>query len=403
MPAQDAHAAGLPTVVESEDPRDYAQDYDEEYAPEYAPEYAEGHEPSAYGDAHRSEQHSRASGYEPEPLHEADAYPEPSAFPEPIAEEDEAYAAQPEYHPGYDMDYGYPTDAIPSFPPPPPANGPYASATPNSRGSPLEDLGEGNRAYFEGVGSTKALQAAAARTGSNFPRIDHLDMNRTPGMFATDESSGRSLSPSALRPLGHTSPQAIPSPRLGDGNYQPMSPTVSEPHAPRITAGPAAAKAPSPPTSAVPTFSPHAATQAPQSFAPQSAPQSYAPQSGPQSYAPQAAPQSYAPQAAPAYSQAPPPITAPNPARYAASPPATSPLPTAAPVFSTASLYTPHEPKPSYQEAAPQYEAPASAAEPVTTHTTTAPAAPAATHTGAAPAVHVGAYLPYVADSAPPA
>ncbi|WFD36085.1 hypothetical protein MCUN1_002956 [Malassezia cuniculi] len=86
-------------------------------------------------------------------------------------------------------------DAIPGLPPVDPS---YPVHTPLSGNSHYNNYDEHNRAYFEGVGGTKALQAAAARSTSGFPTLERLDLNSTPGMFANDVN-GRSLSPSALQ------------------------------------------------------------------------------------------------------------------------------------------------------------------------------------------------------------
>lgn len=106
-----------------------------------------------------------------------------------------------------DMGLGYMNDAVPSLPPmTAQQQAHYASLTPVSRDSPLENT-DANRAYMEGVGGTKALQEAASRSG-NFPSaLDTVKANNyTPGMFAVDEHTGRSLSPSALRPFGRQPP-----------------------------------------------------------------------------------------------------------------------------------------------------------------------------------------------------
>lgn len=95
------------------------------------------------------------------------------------------------------------------------------------------------------------------------------------------------------------------------------------------------------------------------------------------------------------YSQAPPPITAPNPARYAK---AASPIPTAQPAFTSSTLYTSEPEIAAAPAAAPRVAEPAPHAPAVPVVHEPAARAPVTTHVGAAPAVQVGAYLPYVAD-----
>lgn len=85
-------------------------------------------------------------------------------------------------------------DVIPGLPPVDPS---YPAHTPLSENSTHNNYEDHNRAYFEGVGGTKALQAAAARTTAGFPTLDRLDLNSTPGMFASD-TNGRNLPPAAL-------------------------------------------------------------------------------------------------------------------------------------------------------------------------------------------------------------
>lgn len=98
-----------------------------------------------------------------------------------------------------DVSLHHMSDVVPAYPPMPPsvtsAPMPQVMETPN-------DERLQNRAYFEEVGGTKALQAAAARSGG-FPVMDNYSThnNHTPGMFTMDEG-GRSMSPSALRPIG---------------------------------------------------------------------------------------------------------------------------------------------------------------------------------------------------------
>ncbi|WFC93791.1 hypothetical protein MBRA1_000414 [Malassezia brasiliensis] len=420
MSAPDA-AAGLPTVPESEDVQDYSEAYVEEGDPRA---YADEGDPQVYN-------YADTAHYPGHMGHEADLAASATmsegmgpdaAYGSMIPEADEAaYAnteAPGEYgvqvsnmaYPGYDMGLGYPNDAIPALPPMPPAShlasvggGQYISLTPNSRGSPLGDASE-NRAYFEGVGSTKALQAAAARI-NNFPAIDHLDINQTPGMFATDEASGRSLSPSALRPFGHMGSQAS-SPRFNDTSFKnianvsrPLSPESA--HAQRMAPSAATSRTPSMAspvtqhapymTTATSPLTHHFAepTHAPATTAP-AAPAAAAPATAPPTTA---APAEAAPTTT--YSQAPPPITAPNPARYAK---AASPISTTQPTFTTGAQST----------SQPETAAAPPVAAQVTEHTAPAPAAPAVqepavrapvtTNVGAAPAVQVGAYLPYVAD-----
>lgn len=336
-------AKGLHTVMEGDDTQEYGEQG-----------YAEPYEDRMYV----NEEISRAELYD----RQYDGHRprvDTGRYPAPVEEEPEEYGVPSPY----DMGYGYPTDAIPSFPPVAPMGSGYASHTPNSRGSPVYD-GEPNRAYFEGVGSTKALQAAAARTG-NFPVLDHLDMNRTPGMFATDEANGRNLSPSALRPLG---PAAS---RLGEKpSYQNLAAVAdrngtssTEPYAMRITPGPAAAQTlngasvPSPSASAPPT---------------------------------NAMPYREATSA---------PITAPAEA--------TSPVPAAAPAFATSLPYgasaasapssTPWSAGGEPVQTAP-YSPPMPTAAPASTSSYPA-STPVPAGSGAAPAVQVGAYLPYVAGT----
>lgn len=112
----------------------------------------------------------------------------------------------------YDM--GHASDVIPSYPPTTAA---------------VEDHdGEPNQAYFEGVGGTKALQQAAARSG-NFPMYDQYTAhnNYTPGMFTADPSrGGRSLSPSTLRPIGPgmtTAPAPSQSSLVAPALQEPLS------------------------------------------------------------------------------------------------------------------------------------------------------------------------------------
>ena len=430
-------AAGLPTVPESEDVQDYSEAYVEEgdpriYAGEGDPqayEYANaarypehvGHEADLAASATMSEGMGHDAAYGGAMIPEADEASYVNAEAPGEAPGEYGVPVSNMAYSGYDMGLGYPNDAIPALPPMPPAShlasvagGQYVSLTPNSRGSPLGDASE-NRAYFEGVGSTKALQAAAARI-NHFPAIDHLDINQPPGMFATDEASGRSLSPSALRPFGHTSPPHASSPRLNDPSYKNLA-SVSRPlspesvHAQRMAPSAATSRTPSMPSPvtqhapymaaatsplthhfAEPTHAPAAAAPAaPAPTAPAAAPPTTAAPVVTSSMA--AAPAAAAPSTT--YSQAPPPITAPNPARYAK---AASPTATAQPAFTTGALYA------SQPEVAAAPPAAAQAAEP-TEPAATAPAvhepaarAPVTTHVGAAPAVQVGAYLPYVAD-----
>ena len=406
--------AGLPTVPESEDMQDYSEAYVEEGDPQ-AYEYADAaHYPEHMGrDADLAASGTMSEGMGQDAVYNDSVIPEAD---EAEYEDNEVPTEAPaEYgvshmaYPGYDMGLGYPNDAIPALPPAPSVGhlasapgGQYVSLTPNSRGSPLGDASE-NRAYFEGVGSTKALQAAAARI-NNFPAIDHLDINQTPGMFATDEASGRSLSPSALRPFGHTSPPHASSPRLND-TYKNLA-SVSRPlspesvHAQRMAPSTATSRTPSMP-SPVTQHTPYTAVATSpltHHFAEPTHAQAPVHAQAPAQAPATAAPATTAPVAAApttTYSQAPPPITAPNPARYAK---AASPIPTAQPAFASSTLYTSEPEIAAAPVAAARAAEPAAPAPAVPVVHEPAAHAPVTTHVGAAPAVQVGAYLPYVAD-----
>ncbi|PKI84119.1 hypothetical protein MVES1_002262 [Malassezia vespertilionis] len=201
---------GLPTVLEGDDTLEFGEEQALRERDAYtslpvaqAEEHARN-PPSYAQDTHPNEHPSRSYGpgfaaqreevqaYQ-EPPSSRHAYPESNYAPQEPAPYFQDGGAGP-----YDAVSGLPSDAIPAYPPMPPGVPLYASLTPISRDSPMEEFaGEGNRAYFEGVGGTKALQAAAARSG-NFP-MDNFDMNSTPNMFVAG-NEGRSFSPSALRP-----------------------------------------------------------------------------------------------------------------------------------------------------------------------------------------------------------
>ena len=96
-------------------------------------------------------------------------------------------------------------DVIPSFPPVPPS----------APDVPVDDTTE-DRAYFEGIGSTKALQEAAAR-GGGFPTMDTYRHSQpeVSGLYMPEASQVRALSPSGLRPVGAgvpRSPSDTPAP-----------------------------------------------------------------------------------------------------------------------------------------------------------------------------------------------
>ncbi|WFD42480.1 hypothetical protein MPSI1_001125 [Malassezia psittaci] len=432
---------GLPTVMESEDPAEPSDTYDvdQQDDPNMYSAYQENAQRQLYPEGSASMPRESYPTTDPRLQqasfpHELDAIEEPAqarhAYPTDYEEspgEYGAYGSGPPHahfadtqappetgYEEYSMGYGYATDAIPALPPAPsstrmpPGGGQYASLTPNSRDSPGEEQGE-SRAYFEGVGSTKALQAAAARN-NHFPAINHMDLNYTPGMFATDENSGRSLSPSALRHFGHASPTRAASPRFNDtASYRNLA-SVSRP----ISPDSAYAQRMQPSYPSKPSFASNGPMQQPTYSA------------GTSPLIPQfpEQPQSsgygtMAPVAHSSSSQAPPPISAPNPLRYAKNASSdthtSSPMPVAAPSFSTGALYAPQPAAPAAdlepdRQAAQGYE-PVSQLEPTPIPAPTSGAAGVApsrhadssatpeNRAAAAPAVQVGAYLPYVSDS----
>jgi len=157
-----------------------------------------------------------------ESVHDAYEWEEPSRRYGNVA----PAPSQPDLH-QYVPDAGVDAmnDVIPSFPPMPPA--PEV---------PLEDATE-DRAYFEGIGSTKALQEAAAR-GGGFPSMDSyshgpLDMS---GVYMPDAAQVRALSPSALRPVGpgvpsHPSDAPVPQHMAPEYGMMPQSMPPSMPPA----------------------------------------------------------------------------------------------------------------------------------------------------------------------------
>ncbi|WFD20011.1 hypothetical protein MCAP1_002255 [Malassezia caprae] len=147
-------------------------------------------------------------------------------------------------------------DVIPSFPPVPPA--PEV---------PLEDATE-DRAYFEGIGSTKALQEAAARSGG-FPAMDTYSHGppEMSGVYMPEASQVRALSPSALRPVGPGLPSPLsdapaPAPHLMAPEYgvmpqpmpQPMHQLPPQPRPPSMP--PPMSPQPMPSYGAPPTYAP---------------------------------------------------------------------------------------------------------------------------------------------------
>ncbi|WFC98397.1 hypothetical protein MYAM1_001124 [Malassezia yamatoensis] len=432
---------GLPTVMESEDPIEPSDAYDvgQRDDPNELATYQEDTHGQPYPEGMATMPRDSFPTTDPRMRqasfpHESNAIQEPAqaghAYPanyEDAPGEYGAYGSEPPHahfadtqlptetgYEEYDMGYGYATDAIPALPPAPsstrmpPSGSQYASHTPNSRDSPGEEHGE-SRAYFEGVGSTKALQAAAARN-NHFPAIDHMDLNYTPGMFATDENSGRSLSPSALRHFGHTSPSRAASPRFNDtASYRNLA-SVSRP----ISPDSAYAQRMQPSYPSKPSFASNAPMQQP-TYSAGASPLSPQFPEQPQSSGYGA----MAPAAHSSSSQAPPPISAPNPLRYARNASSethtSSPMPVAAPSFSTGALYAPQAAtsaadSESHRQAPPGYE-PVSQSDPTPISAPTSePAAAAPSHhadsssnfenrAAAAPAMQVGAYLPYVSDS----
>ncbi|WFD31403.1 hypothetical protein MSPP1_002438 [Malassezia sp. CBS 17886] len=219
VPAHADVEGGLPTVQETSD--------DPLAGPYAPPEHAEAEAADyAHGDT-QAEYDARFAAGLGDPLHEAPQYAGgvPSEYP------DYGGGAQPQYPCGYEVGVGYPHAEVPSFPPiEPPAPQPeqYVSVTPHSRDSPLEDGREENRAYFEGVGGTKALQAAAAARNSGFPLINYANINQTPGMFATDAESGKNFSPSELFHMDSASPPERSSSYAPERPYSYVSPPAPD-------------------------------------------------------------------------------------------------------------------------------------------------------------------------------
>ncbi|WFD23650.1 hypothetical protein MEQU1_002344 [Malassezia equina] len=151
-------------------------------------------------------------------------------------------------------------DAIPSFPPVPPS----APAPAAASEVPLEDTTE-DRAYFEGIGSTKALQEAAAR-GGGFPPMESY--HRGPSDMYMPESHSHNFSPSSMRaagqsmssPLSDAPPPHLMAPEYGMPMGQPSMPPPS--HSP-MSMPPQPYMAPPPPSfmpsyGAPPTYAPGA-------------------------------------------------------------------------------------------------------------------------------------------------
>ena len=328
--------------------------------------------------------------------------------------------------------FPYHNEEAPAFPPQAPG---FMSYTP-----PGDSTEHVDRAYFEGVGGTKALQAAAAREGNNLSALGHLDMMRTPAMF-TDEDDARpgvSVSASGIPTTRGTPDTAgFPGARgpeasgFPESRLPPEGPGYPEarppPQAPSYPEGPGLpeSRAPEPRWTEPPSYQqapPHYTQELHPAFEP-----------GPAAAEPQPRAISPAMQAAPALERLPeyareaerPPVAQPRMAQprmaqpTVAQPPVAQP-PVAQPPVAQPPMAQPPVAQPAtavapanLSRAEPPLFVPtedtlpavrivdgdAMLAEPVGQVVESREPAPPAPAAGAAPPVHVGAYLPYAQNT----